>query len=43
LENDSADLLIAATAITHGLQVATRNIRHFAPTGVEVINPFEDS
>ena len=42
LGNDSADLLIAATAITHGLQVATRNIRHFEPTGVEVINPFED-
>jgi len=40
--NDSADLLIAATAITHGLQVATRNVRHFAPTGVEAINPFED-
>jgi predicted nucleic acid-binding protein len=39
--NDSADLLIAATAITHGLQVATRNIRHFAPTEVEVVNPFE--
>lgn len=39
--NDSADLLIAATAITHGLQVATRNVRHFAPTGVGVVNPFE--
>lgn len=41
LGNDSADLLIAATALTHGLQVATRNIRHFAPTGVGVINPFD--
>jgi predicted nucleic acid-binding protein len=40
--NGSADLLIAATAITHGLKVATRNVRHFAPTGVDVINPFED-
>jgi predicted nucleic acid-binding protein len=39
--NDSADLLIAATAITHGLQVATRNVRDFAPTGVSVIDPFE--
>jgi len=39
--NDSADLLIAATAITHGLQVATRNIRHFTPAGVDVVNPFE--
>lgn len=41
LGNDSADLLIAATALTHGLRVATRNVRHFAPTGVNVINPFE--
>lgn len=41
LGNDSADLLIAATALTYGLQVATRNIRHFTPTGVDVINPFD--
>ena len=41
LGNDSADFLIAATALTHGLQVATRNIRHFTPTGVDVINPFD--
>lgn len=40
LGNDSADLLIAATALTHGLEVATRNTRHFASTGVGVINPF---
>mgnify|MGYP000444782585 CR=1 FL=1 len=39
--NDSVDLLIAATAITHGLQVATRNVRHFAPTGVRVVDPFQ--
>lgn len=39
--NDSADLLIAATAITHGLQVATRNVRHFTPTGVSVVDPFD--
>lgn len=39
--NESADLLIAATAITHGLQVATRNVRHFAPTGVSVVDPFD--
>jgi predicted nucleic acid-binding protein len=36
-----ADLLIAATALEHGLTVATRNVRHFAPTGVAVENPFE--
>lgn len=39
--NDSADLLIAATAITHGLKVATRNVRHFTPSGVSVVDPFE--
>jgi predicted nucleic acid-binding protein len=38
--NDSADLLIAATALEHGLAVVTRNKRHFEPTGVEVVNPF---
>ncbi len=41
LGNDGADILIAATALTHGLTVATRNVRHFAPTGVSVVNPFE--
>lgn len=40
--NNSADLLIAATALNHGLTVATRNIRHFTPTGVATINPFDD-
>ncbi len=35
------DLLIAATALEHGLTVATRNVRHFTPTGVAVENPFE--
>ena len=37
--NDSADLLIAATALEHGLTVATRNVRHFEPTGVAVLDP----
>jgi predicted nucleic acid-binding protein len=41
LGNDGADLLIAATALVHGLRVATRNTRHFLPTGVEWVNPFE--
>lgn len=40
--NESADLLIAATALNHGLTVATRNVRHFTPTGVATINPFDD-
>ena len=35
----SADLLIAATALEHGLTVATRNVRHFEPTGVAVLDP----
>lgn len=39
--NDGADLLIAATALEHRLTVATRNIRHFEPTGVALIDPFE--
>ena len=41
LGHSGADLLIAATALEHGLTVLTRNVRHFAPTGVPVINPFE--
>ena len=40
LGNSGADLLIAATALTHGLAVVTRNERHFQPTGVVVCNPF---
>jgi predicted nucleic acid-binding protein len=35
------DSLIAATALVHGLAVATRNTADFAIAGVEVINPFE--
>jgi predicted nucleic acid-binding protein len=38
--HDGADLLIAATALEHGLAVATRNLRHFACTGVALIDPF---
>ena len=40
LGHDSVDLMIAATALEHGLTVVTRNVRDFAPTGVEVFNPF---
>ena len=35
------DLLIAATALEHGLTVVTRNVRHFEPAGVPVLNPFD--
>ena len=34
------DSLIAATALVHGLSVVTRNVAGFAPTGVEVIDPW---
>ena len=39
--HDGVDLLIAATALEHGLTVATRNIRHFLPTGAAVEDPFQ--
>lgn len=35
------DGLIAATAVKHGLRVMTRNVSHFAPTGVLLVNPWE--
>lgn len=34
------DILIAATARVHGMTVLTRNERHFAPLGVDVVDPF---
>jgi toxin FitB len=40
LNHDGSDLLIAATALEHNLIVATRNIKHFKPTGVGLVNPF---
>jgi predicted nucleic acid-binding protein len=40
LGNDSADLMIAATALERGLTVVTRNVSDFAPTGVAVLDPF---
>nr|WP_272214627.1 type II toxin-antitoxin system VapC family toxin [Marinicella sp. W31]MDC2880253.1 type II toxin-antitoxin system VapC family toxin [Marinicella sp. W31] len=36
-----ADIAIAATAKAHGLTVLTRNVRHFEPLGVLVIDPFQ--
>ena len=35
------DGMIAATALQHGLIVATRNTRDFQKTGVKTLNPFE--
>jgi predicted nucleic acid-binding protein len=40
LKRGDDDLAIAATALEHGLQVVTRNVRHFHATGVVVVNPF---
>lgn len=34
------DSMIAATALEHGLTVATRNVRDFEQTGVKVVDPF---
>jgi toxin FitB len=38
--NAGTDNLIASTALCHNLAVASRNVKHFARTGVRVINPF---
>ena len=35
------DALIAATALVHGMTLVTRNVRHFEPTGVTLLNPWE--
>lgn len=43
LTHNGPDIQIAATALVHGLTVATRNVRHFNPTGVRVFNPWEAS
>ena len=34
------DSLIAATALLHGLTVATRNVEDFSKAGVPTVNPF---
>lgn len=38
--NKGIDNLIAATALCHNLAVVTRNVKHFEPTGVRLVNPF---
>ncbi len=37
------DALIAATALVHKLTVVTRNVNDFLPTGVQVLNPWEET
>ena len=38
---DALDMVIAATALAHGLTLVTRNTRHFEDTGVSLFNPWE--
>ena len=35
------DALIAATALVNGLTVVTRNLSHFQPMGVAVVDPWQ--
>ncbi|MBI3675136.1 MAG: type II toxin-antitoxin system VapC family toxin [Proteobacteria bacterium] len=35
------DALIAATALVHGMTVATRNVQDFSGMGVSLVNPWE--
>jgi len=35
------DSLLAATALVHGLEIATRNVADFTASGVPVLNPWE--
>jgi len=37
------DGLIAATALIHGMTVVTRNVADFEPTGVPLLNPWNDT
>ncbi len=36
------DSLIAATALVHGLVVATRNVGDFERAGIKLVNPFAE-
>lgn len=35
-----ADIIIAATAQFHGLTILSRNLKHFEPLGITVLDPF---
>ncbi len=36
-----SDAQIASIASSHGLVIVTRNVRHFANCGIDVLNPWE--
>jgi len=36
------DALIAATALVHGMSVATRNVADFQASGARIVNPWSD-
>ena len=38
--NKGIDNMIAATALCHNLTIVTRNLKHFEPTGVRVLDTF---
>jgi predicted nucleic acid-binding protein len=38
---NEADALITATALVHGMAIATRNLRDFEGTGVIVVDPWQ--
>jgi predicted nucleic acid-binding protein len=38
----AVDGLLAATALTHGLVIATRNVRHFETSGVRLLDPWSE-
>lgn len=38
----ASDGYLAATAAAHGFAVATRNVRHFADTGIRLIDPWKN-
>ena len=39
---NTADGLIAATALEHDLTIVTRNMKDFAGLGVDILNPWDD-